>query len=207
MNAEGQPDKGGRIVLLALGMSNTTMEFSQFVQKANTDPRKAAEVVVVDGAQGGKDATAWATAAVAERQEKAAFGAERGGLLVHGLAARGRVAGAWPAGAVAIVDEVGAQEREGAGKSVAPEVAGPEVAGPADAANGRGAPVDWGVSGAVPAPGAVPVVPVCGADDVAGAVVVGVVPVPPVPAVIFGTDSTVVSRWISPTRSYWVWPF
>jgi hypothetical protein len=62
LNAEGKPDASGKIVLLSIGMSNTTMEFSQFVQKANADPRKAANVVVVDGAQGGKDATAWATA-------------------------------------------------------------------------------------------------------------------------------------------------
>ncbi len=62
LDAEGKPDANGRIVLLALGMSNTTMEFSQFVKKADADPRKAAGVVVVDGAQGGKDATAWARA-------------------------------------------------------------------------------------------------------------------------------------------------
>lgn len=62
LNAEGKPDASGKIVLLSIGMSNTTMEFSRFVQKADTDPRKAANVVVVDGAQGGKDATAWATA-------------------------------------------------------------------------------------------------------------------------------------------------
>lgn len=60
LNAEGKPDAGGKIVLLSLGMSNTTMEFSQFVSKANADGRKSPNVVVIDGAQGGKDATAWA---------------------------------------------------------------------------------------------------------------------------------------------------
>jgi len=62
LSADGKPDASGKIALLSIGMSNTTMEFSQFVQKAAADPRKAANVVVVDGAQGGKDATAWATA-------------------------------------------------------------------------------------------------------------------------------------------------
>ena len=62
LNFEGKPSADGKIVLFALGMSNTTMEFSAFLPKANSDPRKAANVVVVDGAQGGKDATDWATA-------------------------------------------------------------------------------------------------------------------------------------------------
>lgn len=62
LNAEGKPDPAGKIVLLTLGMSNTTMESAVFVQKAMADSRKAPAVVVVDGAQGGKDATAWAKA-------------------------------------------------------------------------------------------------------------------------------------------------
>jgi hypothetical protein len=61
LDAEGHPSPSGKIVLLSIGMSNTTMEFSAFVREAAADPRKAANVVVVDGAQGGKDATAWAT--------------------------------------------------------------------------------------------------------------------------------------------------
>jgi hypothetical protein len=60
LDAEGHPSPGGSIALLSMGMSNTTMEFSAFVKEAVADPRKAANVVVVDGAQGGKDATAWA---------------------------------------------------------------------------------------------------------------------------------------------------
>ena len=62
LNAEGKPAADGKIVLLALGMSNTTMEFSAFKQMADTDPRKASNVVIVDGAQGGKDATKWTPA-------------------------------------------------------------------------------------------------------------------------------------------------
>jgi len=59
LDAEGKSAKDGKIVLLSIGMSNTTMEFSGYVARANTDPRRAENVVVVDGAQGGKDATAW----------------------------------------------------------------------------------------------------------------------------------------------------
>jgi len=62
LDREGKPAVDGKIVLMSIGMSNTTMEFSSFVQLANADSRKASNVVVVDAAQGGKDATAWATA-------------------------------------------------------------------------------------------------------------------------------------------------
>jgi lysophospholipase L1-like esterase len=46
----------GRIVLLSIGMSNTTQEFSAFKRLADADPRKAGDVTIVDGAQGGQDA-------------------------------------------------------------------------------------------------------------------------------------------------------
>lgn len=55
-DAAGAPAPGGRIVLLSIGMSNTTQEFSQFVQISNADPNRAGAVVVVDGAQGGQHA-------------------------------------------------------------------------------------------------------------------------------------------------------
>ncbi|HMA32870.1 MAG TPA: hypothetical protein VKY74_00210 [Chloroflexia bacterium] len=55
--ADGTPDRvNGRLVLLSLGMSNTTMEFSQFVTAANQDPLKNPQLVIVDGAVGGQDA-------------------------------------------------------------------------------------------------------------------------------------------------------
>ena len=62
LDRDGKPATDGKIVLMSIGMSNTTMEFSAFVQSANADSRKAANVVVVDAAQGGKDATDWAAA-------------------------------------------------------------------------------------------------------------------------------------------------
>jgi hypothetical protein len=46
----------GKIVLLSIGMSNTTAEFSAFKRLADRDSRKSPNVVLVDGAQGGADA-------------------------------------------------------------------------------------------------------------------------------------------------------
>lgn len=62
LDADGNPSADGKIVLMSIGMSNTTMEFSQFVKLANADERKAANVIVVDAAQGGKAAKQWAAA-------------------------------------------------------------------------------------------------------------------------------------------------
>ena len=59
-SASGQPDPSGKIVLLSIGMSNTTQEFSQFVRLAQSDAVRDTDVVVVDGAQGGQDARVWA---------------------------------------------------------------------------------------------------------------------------------------------------
>jgi hypothetical protein len=50
----------GRIVLLSIGMSNTTQEWGGgFQPRANADPSKNPRLVVVDGAQGGQAATDW----------------------------------------------------------------------------------------------------------------------------------------------------
>ena len=62
LDAKGKPASDGKIVLMSIGMSNTTMEFRTFVNAANGDPRKAANVVIVDAAQGGKAAKQWAAA-------------------------------------------------------------------------------------------------------------------------------------------------
>jgi uncharacterized protein (TIGR03437 family) len=52
-NAAGAIDEqSGRIVLLSIGMSNTTQEFSTLQQIANRDPEKNPRLVLVDGAQG-----------------------------------------------------------------------------------------------------------------------------------------------------------
>ena len=56
LNQNGQPDPNGRIVLLSIGMSNTTQEFSTFKSMADADPEKNPQLTIVDGAQGGQDA-------------------------------------------------------------------------------------------------------------------------------------------------------
>jgi hypothetical protein len=54
--ATGGADPNGVIGLLSIGMSNTTQEFSRFMQLANADPQKNPKVVLVDGAVGGQAA-------------------------------------------------------------------------------------------------------------------------------------------------------
>jgi hypothetical protein len=56
LDASGQPDANGRIVLISVGMSNTTIEFSTFKPMADADPAKNSKLVIVDGAQGGMSA-------------------------------------------------------------------------------------------------------------------------------------------------------
>jgi hypothetical protein len=46
----------GRIVLLSIGMSNATQEFSTFMPLANADSSKNPKLTIVDGAQGGQTA-------------------------------------------------------------------------------------------------------------------------------------------------------
>lgn len=59
LDSAGKPSPDGKIGLLAIGMSNTTQEFSMFMQVANADPQKSPKVVLVDGAQGGKASEQW----------------------------------------------------------------------------------------------------------------------------------------------------
>jgi len=59
LDINGQPSASGKYVLLSIGMSNTTQEFSTFKPIADGDPRKNPNLVIVDGAQGGQDANAW----------------------------------------------------------------------------------------------------------------------------------------------------
>jgi len=56
LDAQGKPSPDGKIVLLSIGMSNTTGEFSTFIPIANADPGKSPKLVIVDGAQGGQSA-------------------------------------------------------------------------------------------------------------------------------------------------------
>ncbi|MCB0217698.1 MAG: hypothetical protein KDH92_13740 [Chloroflexi bacterium] len=55
-DASGAPDPSGAVVLLSIGMSNTTQEFSTFRRLAAGDPRLHPALSIVDGAQGGQTA-------------------------------------------------------------------------------------------------------------------------------------------------------
>jgi hypothetical protein len=58
LDGQGLPDPvSGRIVLMSVGMSNTTQEFSTFKPLADADPARNSRLVIVDAAQGGQDAT------------------------------------------------------------------------------------------------------------------------------------------------------
>ncbi|MEN9633283.1 MAG: hypothetical protein RL077_1687 [Verrucomicrobiota bacterium] len=59
LDAAGKPAKDGKIVLLSIGMSNTTMEYSHFKKVADADPEKSTDVVIVDGAKGARTGIAW----------------------------------------------------------------------------------------------------------------------------------------------------
>jgi len=61
LDAQGNPAPDGKVVLLSIGMSNTTQEFSKFKDLADRDPAKSPQLVIVDGAQGGQDAARWST--------------------------------------------------------------------------------------------------------------------------------------------------
>ncbi|MHC4914475.1 MAG: hypothetical protein ACYTGB_03205 [Planctomycetota bacterium] len=60
LDAGGKPAANGKIVLISVGMSNTSMEFKVFKMTADRDADKSPAVLVVNGAQGGKDAHDWA---------------------------------------------------------------------------------------------------------------------------------------------------
>ncbi len=67
LDADGKPAADGKIVFISIGMSNTTMEFSTFKRRADADPLKSPNVVIVDCAQGGRGATLWANDAEGNR--------------------------------------------------------------------------------------------------------------------------------------------
>jgi hypothetical protein len=62
VDGSGAPAAGGRYVLLSIGMSNTTQEFSTFKPMGDAEPGRDPSLVIVDGAQGGVTATDWMSA-------------------------------------------------------------------------------------------------------------------------------------------------
>jgi hypothetical protein len=58
-NAAGALDPAGKVVLLGVGVSNTSIVFGAFQELAATDPRIASEIVLVDGGIGGHPIDFW----------------------------------------------------------------------------------------------------------------------------------------------------
>jgi hypothetical protein len=59
-DADGRQDPKGKIGLITIGFSNTNMESITFKALADADPQKSPNVVVVNGAIGGRAAVMWA---------------------------------------------------------------------------------------------------------------------------------------------------
>lgn len=57
LDADGVSDPDGRIVLLSIGMSNTSAEFRRFKRLARSDPGRNPRLVLVDGGQPGASAS------------------------------------------------------------------------------------------------------------------------------------------------------
>src|SRR3989442_6446992 len=74
LERDGRPSKDGHVVLVSIGMSNTTQEFSAFKAIADRDPEKSAALTIVDGAQGGQAAEEWANEVVNPSSGKSVWG-------------------------------------------------------------------------------------------------------------------------------------
>jgi hypothetical protein len=83
LDDQGRPDPSGKIVLLTVGMSNTSQDSTAFAQLANADPQKNPQVVIVNGAQGGM------TAARIQNPEDGGSGAKYWGTVDERLASAG----------------------------------------------------------------------------------------------------------------------
>jgi hypothetical protein len=60
LDSAGNPDPvNGKIVMVSVGMSNTSSEFSTFVNQTENDPTINPRLVIVNGAQPGKPADEW----------------------------------------------------------------------------------------------------------------------------------------------------
>jgi hypothetical protein len=62
LDAAGKPAPDGKIVLVSIGMSNTTQEFNAFIPLCAAQKGLSPNLLIVDCAQGGQEALAWSTA-------------------------------------------------------------------------------------------------------------------------------------------------
>ena len=59
LNGLGQPDRDGKIVMIAVGMSNTAMEFGALMERTHRNPKVNPRLVLVNGAQANRTAERW----------------------------------------------------------------------------------------------------------------------------------------------------
>jgi hypothetical protein len=57
LDTDGKPSTSGKIVMISIGMSNTSREFSQFIRLADADARKNPNLMMIDAARDGAAAT------------------------------------------------------------------------------------------------------------------------------------------------------
>lgn len=57
LDREGEPSTSGKIVMISVGMSNTSREFTRFIQLAEADARQSPSLLMIDAARNGAAAT------------------------------------------------------------------------------------------------------------------------------------------------------
>ena len=60
LDANGDPSADGKIGLITIGFSNTSIESEAFKRAADADPQKSPRVIIVNGAIGSRSAVMWA---------------------------------------------------------------------------------------------------------------------------------------------------
>lgn len=69
LDAAGDPSPDGKIVLISVGMSNTSSEFGAFQSKVHRNPAVNPALLLVNGAQGGRTSDRWVDPAAPTWQE------------------------------------------------------------------------------------------------------------------------------------------
>ena len=57
VDQDGNASTAGKIVLISIGISNASREFSQFIKLVDADPRKNPSLLMIDAARNGAAAT------------------------------------------------------------------------------------------------------------------------------------------------------
>lgn len=60
LDARGEPSASGKIGLITIGFSNSSIESEDFKRTADADPQKSPQVIIVNGCIGGRSAVMWA---------------------------------------------------------------------------------------------------------------------------------------------------